>query len=102
MPYKAHLYTSDSSESFIGTVKAIHGGSRMDDDGECQVIVTHIRLPASFKASRLTLRRSLADYFRHTCHCEHDCCGHFNGGVSRLIFKNKRNIVAIQRYNMNI
>lgn len=102
MPYKAHLYTSDGAENFIGTVKAIPGGMRMEDDGESQMIVTHIRLPTSFSASRLTLRGSLADYFRQTCYCEHDCCGHFNGGVSRLIFKNKRNVVVIQRYNMNI
>lgn len=24
------------------------------------------------------------DYFRLRCHCEHDCCGHRNGGVSHI------------------
>lgn len=43
--------------------------------------------------------REIREYFRLHCHCQHDCCGHRNGGVSfiRPLYDN-RFVVLVHTY----
>lgn len=90
----------------LGEAKALgkrnEGGS---SDGTGEWFTQRVIVGKWFDPSNETMvkevTRSLARLYRVECRCEHDCCGHFNGGAS-VAHKKGREFIAWARYDMNI
>lgn len=84
------------------TVKVVRGrfdqGTDFDDTQ-----TTAIEITASRPATRKEITDTLRAQYRQLCRCEHDCCGHLNGGPSRIqqASKNGRRWTAILAYTPN-
>lgn len=106
---RLHLYVPRKrGEQYIGTVKSVFRKSvdvlAGEDESieEPYVSVHTLRLPLSMKdTDRLQLREALYNYFRRSCHCEHDCCGCYYGGVRKIHFNGKRDITLTTHYSRN-
>ncbi|MEG1350508.1 MAG: hypothetical protein RSD49_20995 [Hafnia sp.] len=97
----ANLFADARHNQYLGTVKLIKGKSFTSDDGEMRSQIARIRLPASIKIDRRNLINGIRHLFERQCNCEHDCCGHFNGGVGKM-YVNKREVVVVNRYYKNV
>ena len=65
----------------IGTARAL-GSKVTKEDGESKTTLA-LFLVAS-KESVQDVKTSLHDSLRHSCRCEHDCCGHWQSTVSKV------------------
>lgn len=94
----AHL---DEEESLDFSMEVFYGKTRYDSDGERKKVVAHVTV--SRPITREELVQSL-HYFTTQCRCEHDCCGHWNGGASspRQVTKDGIRWAIPLHYAMNV
>lgn len=110
---QVHLYVPTSwktqhlGEEFLGTVKILRRKHWMDYE-ECSLddsshSIQFVRLPLKMVGTdRIKLKRAIENHFHQRCFCEHDCCGHWFGGVQSTTFLNKRDIVIHTSYSRNV
>lgn len=90
---------------FIGRVKILtpkvtYEEARCSLD-DTTIYTTNIRLPRSMASiSTDDLRSALRSYWHQGCTCQHDCCGHLFGGLTRMK-RNKRNVWIQASYQRN-
>ena len=111
MPSTIRLYTSHgsyraaydhlNSHTFVGKAKVL-APVVLEDDYYKTYIKRTLRLdPQTAKQPTPTLRSALSSHFARECRCEHDCCGHFNGGLYRMR-KHGRNVTVWLSYHANV
>lgn len=54
---------------------------RVNGDSARQLIVVEVNAPGYRDAN---VRRAIHDTIRFACTCEHDCCGHWQGGAHKV------------------
>lgn len=108
-----HLYVPTSwktqhlGEEYLGTVKLLRRKHWLTDE-DCSLDVSSqaihmIHLPVKMKGvDRVKLMRAIEHHFHQRCFCEHDCCGHWFGGVRSVRFTSKRDIVVTTSYSRNV
>jgi len=74
----SHLNESE----FVGTARVLARKKHGRDYGESRAAFT--LLLVSSKEEPETVIRSIHDTLRHSCRCEHDCCGHWQSHVSKV------------------
>jgi hypothetical protein len=48
------------------------------------------------------VREVLAFYFKEGCSCQHDCCGHYSGGLHEIMQLNSRWYLVTTKYYRNL
>jgi hypothetical protein len=74
-PAWAHL---DESEYMGFDLKIVYGKARYSDDGESVKTIAYATASKPVTKSQMY---QMLHAFDRSCRCEHDCCGHFNGGA---------------------
>lgn len=84
------------------TVKVVYGRFEKGEDFD-STQTTAIEITASRPVTRKEITDTLRAQYRQACRCEHDCCGHLNGGpyMIRRASKNGRHWTAILSYTPN-
>lgn len=100
MPYIFHAYKRNTfryndgyrhldDTTYIGVVKAVYGKSwyTSDDFDSSHNTSIEVKLPAAVISGetdphviKSRVFNILSEHFTLCCRCEHDCCGHYNGG----------------------
>lgn len=106
---RIHLYTPATrtcrSETFLATVKQLTrkhikvGEGELDEESKAVHILV---IPADMPDNdRKQMKTAVENFYRQRCCCEHDCCGHWTGGVRSAKFINKREMVVHTSYSRN-
>lgn len=84
-------------------VKCVFGKTIYSNDYETKK--TWVYLTASKPVSKKCIAKMLHEFDR-CCRCEHDCCGHFNGGAYyhtlKQLSRNGRKFAVQLSYLMNV
>lgn len=86
----------------IGQARIVDLGKRRDEDhGESyrQLQVIEVKAPGYRPRNVI---RALHETLRFGCRCEHDCCGHYFGGASRIRPLGKNRYAVLIRASMNV
>lgn len=100
--YSAGWADMDDYEFPGFTVKVVRG--RFDQGADFDSTqTTAIEITASRPVTEREIAGALRSQYSYGCRCEHDCCGHLNGGPSRIqkTSKNGRRWTAILSYTPN-
>lgn len=86
----------------IGEARIVDLGKRRDEDhGESYRETQIIEVKAPGYRPR-NIVRALYETLKFGCRCEHDCCGHYFGGASRIRPLGKDRYAVLIRASMNV
>ncbi len=91
----------DDDEYMGFDLKVVYGKARYSDDGES---VKTIAYATTSKPVTETQMYQMLHAFDRSCRCEHDCCGHFNGGARtpKQLSRNGRKWAITLSYYANV
>ncbi len=75
----SHLNESED----VGTARALMSKAFGKPDPHGESGRTLLILSVTSKAPEDEIREAIEDTLRHSCRCEHDCCGHWQTSVSK-------------------
>lgn len=101
---KAFNLYDPKTDQFVATIKVVKGKSPFNPDEEDDVIEHRYfsRLPVTIKhTTNIQMYNYLFDHFQRRCNCQHDCCGCYFGGVSKVKI-NGRHLMFTTSFSRNI
>lgn len=101
MAKKHDLYTT--KQGYVGTLKVVNGKIFRRGGIDANTEQLHFaRIPQHMRhLNYRQLYNALEEHYGETCYCEHDCCGHFFGGVQDIHI-NGRYLMFRTHYQRNL
>lgn len=93
-------HRSQTRDVEVGAFKVLDGNRvKWHDDGTSRERIVHVVAPRGMQQD--LAEEALRDMFRYQCHCEHDCCAHWQASASARRINGRDYSVNIWEY-MNV